>query len=226
MHRHAHGFTLIELLVAMTVLALLALMSWRGIDGMINSQSRARAHADTLMVLQTALAQWRTDLDAQLLAAQLPAGLPPALDWDGRVLRIVRQAPAGSASPGAIVAAWSRREVLGRQNWLRWQSPLLHTRGELVQAWEQAGQWSQSPGDLERQNETVLFPLDQWEIFYFRGGAWSHPLSSDAATRGQSPSHEPAPDGVRLVLTLPGAQAVSGMLTLDWVRPGFVGPKS
>ncbi|MDB5945160.1 MAG: methylation, partial [Ramlibacter sp.] len=27
------------------------------------------------------------------------------------------------------------------------------------------------------------------------------------------------PDGVRLVLTLPAGQAVSGQITRDWVRP-------
>jgi general secretion pathway protein J len=31
------------------------------------------------------------------------------------------------------------------------------------------------------------------------------------------------PDGVRLLLTLPPGQAVSGVLTRDWARPGLGG---
>ena len=36
------GFTLIELLVAIAAMALLALMSWRGLDGMTRAQSMNR----------------------------------------------------------------------------------------------------------------------------------------------------------------------------------------
>ena len=32
--RHSRGFTLIELLVAIAVMALMAILSWRGLDGM------------------------------------------------------------------------------------------------------------------------------------------------------------------------------------------------
>lgn len=60
------GFTLVELLVALAAMAVLALMSWRGIDGMLRAQEQVRRHGDGVLVLQTALAQWRTDLDAQL----------------------------------------------------------------------------------------------------------------------------------------------------------------
>ena len=34
------------------------------------------------------------------------------------------------------------------------------------------------------------------------------------------------PDGVRLVMTLPPGQALSGVITRDWVRPTLGGGKS
>ena len=37
------GFTLVELLVAIAVMALLAIVSWRGLDGMARSEQQARA---------------------------------------------------------------------------------------------------------------------------------------------------------------------------------------
>ena len=79
------GFTLIEVLVASAILALMALISWRGLDGMFKAQSQLQARSDASQTLQVGLAQWRTDLD-NLTTLQNT----PALDWDGRVLRITR----------------------------------------------------------------------------------------------------------------------------------------
>ncbi len=80
------GFTLIEVLVASAILALMALISWRGLDGMAKAQSSLQTRSDAHQTLQVGLSQWRTDLDNM---ASLPK--VPALDWDGRVLRITRQ---------------------------------------------------------------------------------------------------------------------------------------
>ena len=85
----ARGFTLIELLVAISVMALIAILSWRGIDGMVRTQEATRQRADEMLVLQAALAQWGADLDA--LA---PLAHTTPLDWDGQVLRMTRRSSA------------------------------------------------------------------------------------------------------------------------------------
>jgi general secretion pathway protein J len=132
-----------------------------------------------------------------------------------------------------VVAAWSRRDVEGRGTWLRWESAPATTREQLERAWQQADLWSQNPGEEERRREVAITPLAQWQIFYFRGGAWSHPLSSDATAAAPAlPASAPAlplavlPDGVRLVLTLPPGPSITGVLTRDWVRPTLGGGKS
>ena len=61
----------------------------------------------------------------------------------------------------------------------------------------------------------ALFALDGWQLFYFRGNAWTNPMSS-AGTPSPTAT---LPDGVRLVLDLPGGQALAGRITSDWVRP-------
>ena len=220
MKRRAGGFTLIELLVAIGLMALMAALSWRGLDGMARAQSQMRQHADDVLALQAGLAQWGTDLDA---LAQQPNS--PSLDWDGRALRILRR---GTATPGEglRVVAWSRRNVDGVGQWLRWQSPPLTTRGELQKAWQQAAQWAQNPGDEDRLREVRIAALDQWQIFYYRSDAWSNPLSS-AGVRAETnvAADSSLPDGVRLVLTLSPGQAISGSLTRDWLRPSVGGGK-
>lgn len=219
------GFTLVELLVALGVMALLAILSWRGLDGMSRAQSQTQMRTNEVMTLQAGLGQWSADLDALV---QLPQ--TSAIDWDGRVLRLTRRSTR-APSDGVLVVAWSRRETDGGQ-WLRWQSPPVTTRGDLQAAWLKAATWARTPGDEERRYEVPVAALQDWQIFYFRADAWTHPQSSDSGpgvatlSAAAIPGIATIPDGVRLVLTLPPGQALSGRITRDWVRPTLGGGKS
>lgn len=216
--RVQRGFTLIELLLAISLMALMTVLAWRGLDGMTRAQAQLRQHSDEVLALQAGLSQWGADLDA---LAQQPGS--PSLDWDGRALRMLRR---GSATPGEglHVVAWSRRNVDGSGQWLRWQSPPLTTRSQMQLAWQQAAQWGQNPSEAQRQLEVRIVPIDQWQIFYYRGQSWSNPLSSAGTEGGDAaPLVTPVPDAVRLVLTLSPAQAISGTLTRDWLRPNVGG---
>jgi general secretion pathway protein J len=205
-------------------MALMAGLSWRGLDGMVRAQSQITQRADAVLTLQAGLGQWAADLDA---LAQLPQ--TPTLDWDGRGLRIIRRSSV-QPGDGLLVVAWSRRNVGGADQWLRWQSPPQFSRGELQAAWTRAAQWAQNPGDAEKRDEVSITPLEQWQIFYYRSNAWTNPLSSsDTATPAAGTAQPPAannlalPDGVRLILTLPAGQAIHGVIVRDWVRPALGG---
>lgn len=218
--RSQHGFTLIELLVAIGLMALMTVLSWRGLDGMTRAQTQLHQHSDEVLALQAALAQWGADLDALALQPNTPS-----LDWDGRALRILRRG-TDTAGAGLRVVAWSRRSIDGVGQWMRWQSAPLTTRAQLQIAWQQAASWAQNSSAQERQREVRIAPLEQWQIFYYRSNAWSNPLSSEgAAASSPVPSSFVLPEGIRLVLTLSPGQAISGTLTRDWLQPGVGGGK-
>lgn len=230
--KRPYGFTLIELLVAIGILALMAGLSWRGLDGMSRAQTQLQQRADTVLTLQAGLSQWAADLDAMV---QLPN--TPALDWDGRALRVTRRSTAATGD-GLLVVAWARREIDGVGQWLRWQSPPVQTRGDLQTMWARAAQWAQNASEEDKKLEVRVAALEQWKVFYFRADAWTNPLSSDsdappppplpAASVGgaAAPAQAVLPDGVRLVLTLPPNDAFAGTLTRDWARTTLGGGKS
>ena len=215
------GFTLIELLVALSVMAVLALLSWRSIDGMAKVQAQVSARSDDSLALQASLAKFKFDLDA---ITQTPG--VNSLDWDGRVMRMTRLASV--PGEGLQVVAWTRRFDAAGQ-WLRWQSPASRNFGDWRQSWDQAALWAQNASAESRKRETFLMPLTDWQIFYFRNNAWSNPLSSDGDAAGPavpSPAAQVAvPDGIRMVLSLPPGGGLAGKLTLDWVRPTLGGDR-
>jgi general secretion pathway protein J len=228
--RGARGFTLVELLVSLFALALMASLSWRGLDGMVRARQITEARADEVLSLQTGLAQWTADLES--IAEYPPTN---ALDWNGRVLRITRRSSMSPAE-GVKVVGWTRRQG----QWLRWESPAVTSRGDLDAAWLQADLWSQNPSDAMRRQEVAIAPLEEWQIFFYRNDSWTNPMSSDAASAGQPPQPTRAPpagaavgarasnlpDGVRLVLQLPPGRSITGQLVRDWVRPTVGGSKS
>lgn len=209
------GFTLIEVLVASAILALMALISWRGLDGMAKAQFSLQSRSDAHQTLQVGLSQWRTDLDNM-------SNLPnvPSLDWDGRVLRITRQ-HSQDPQAGLQVVAWS----LGNGQWTRWQSAPLTHRDAWLLAWTQAQVWGESAGNPASSDthEVLVQALRSWQIYYHRDGAWSNALSSSGANPTGTPlgANNVLPEGIRLVIELPDNAALSGKVTLDWVRPSF-----
>jgi general secretion pathway protein J len=224
------GFTLIELLIAITLMAVLAGLSWRGLDSLMRSRDITQAQVDKTAVLQTVLAQWQADLNA---VQPVPSIADAGVQWDGRTLRLTRRATAwraDGADAGLWVVAWTLR---GNQ-WLRWQSAPLQTRAALQQAWVNAERWGQNPSADDAAFETALIPVDAWQLTYFRGNAWTNPLSSAGATEssnsattiGGTAGQGALPDAIRLQIDLPASTGVRGRITLDWVRPNFSNTKT
>ncbi len=96
-----------------------------------------------------------------------------------------------SGSPALWVVAWSARNLSTdeltqlplkerRQGlyWLRWQSPAISSQTELNAYWQMASQWGQNPSAESRAFETVLFEIQNWQLYFYRNNAWTNALSS------------------------------------------------
>jgi general secretion pathway protein J len=192
--RPARGFTLAEVLVALALMALLASLAWQGIASVADAKRSSDERVNRTLRAGTVLAQWEQDL------SQLhDTPLVPALAFDGATLRLVRRQEGG-----VQVVAWALRE--GR--WTRWASPVVVRAAALQEAWISSQQLLGN-----EPNQLVLWEgVAAWQVYFFRGNAWSNAQSSgDIAVPAPGASAPGAgrvqlPTGVRVVLTLRAAE--------------------
>lgn len=94
-----HGFTLLELLVAITVLSVVSIIGWRGLESLVTTRERLEPVGDDVRALLTAFGQMERDLsqvaNARFLGlTSAPVNVTAA---DGTsLLQIVRVAPAAA----------------------------------------------------------------------------------------------------------------------------------
>lgn len=191
-NRH-RGFTLVEVLVALVAMAMMAAMAWRGIDALARSREIAQANLTQTTRLQTVIAQWETDLRA---LQDSHTDLKP-LTFDGGGLTLTRQ-----SANGLQLVVWSLREG---SLW-RWESPPLHTVGELENQ-RQIGQQQLA------QRNPALRAFDGvagLQLYCFWDNAWSNCLSD-----GQNGPSRPSPAGIRLTLQFDGSNGLSGSLVRE-----------
>ena len=197
------GFTLVEVLVALLVMSLLAVMSWQGVDGMLRARDASQQRLDATLRLNTALAQWQQDL-----ASVQESPSVPGLRFDGASLQLTRRAPGGLQ-----LVVWSVRG--GR--WLRWAGPAVTTGRELQDSWIRSQQLQGS----EESQLKVIEGVPEWQVYFFRGNAWSNAQSSAdiaaPAAGASAPPRQALPEGVRLLLTFGEGSGFAGTVTRDTV---------
>jgi general secretion pathway protein J len=208
--RSQSGFTLVEVLVALVLMALLSGMAWRGLDGISRTRDASQARVELSLRLNTVLAQWEQDLQSLY-----DTPIVPTLSFDGATLRLVRRQPEGLQ-----VVAWSLRE----QRWLRWAGPIVTQPAALQESWLVSQQLLGNEAAQLRMHEG----LAGWQVYFYRGNAWSNAQSSAGAAPppavpGAPPTatRTPLPTGVRAVLNFAGG-GLAGNLTRDIL----LGPQS
>jgi len=207
MRRHL-GFTLVEVLVALLVMAVMAGMAWQGVDGIVRARRASEQRLEQTLRMNTVIAQWEQDL-----AALQETSNVPAITFDGATLRLTRRTPVG-----VQVVAWALRPGAdaGSGGWWRWAAPAVTTAGALQEEWLAS---QQLQGGETAQLRT-LDGLSRWQVYFYRGDAWSNAQSSadlvaPPAEGASAPPRQALPTGVRLVLSFAPGSGYTGDLTRD-----------
>ena len=192
----------------MVVMSIMALMAWQGVDGIVRTRDASQARLDQTLRIDSVVSQWEQDLSSVQESTSVPA-----LSCDGATVRLTRRTEGGLQ-----VVAWSLRPVGTDSVWLRWAGPPVTTGGALQENWLRTQQFQGGePGQLH-----ALVGLSQWQVYFYRGNAWSNCQSSGdvavaVAASGASapPPRQALPTGVRLVLGFAPGSGLDGSLVRD-----------
>jgi general secretion pathway protein J len=197
------GFTLIEVLVAVVIMAIMSLMAWQGVDGIVRARDGNQVRLEQTLRLETVIAQWEQDLASLQQTAAVPA-----LTCDGQTVRLTRRAEGGMQ-----VVAWSLRPDTAGAIWQRWAGPPVTTTTGLQETWFRTQQFQGGEaGQLK-----ALTGLDQWQVYFFQGNAWANCQSSGDVAAASAVQRQVLPSGVRLVLAFGPGSGLAGHLIRDTV---------
>lgn len=169
--RRFTGFTLIELLVAITVLAIVAVLGWRGLDSILRSRATLTQQMEHTRGIQLAFAQLQNDLEQ--LAKPDAIGTRQNLVADNLRLVFVRtQAPDHGATQLVVVSYRLRDGVLTRR-----ESPGTRDLAQLDALWQVATSDGDPVPGVALQAGVTGMAVRLWT-----NGAWTVPPGSAGGT--------------------------------------------
>jgi len=106
-----HGFTLLELLVAISVLAIVSMIAWRGLDSLISTRERLEPEGDEVRAILTAFGQLERDLAKITTPSVFGLTSSPVrvrASSQGPVIEIQRIAPTTVMAPTSVQTVFWR----------------------------------------------------------------------------------------------------------------------
>jgi len=197
------GFTLVELLVAIGILAMVAVLGWRGLDGIVRARVALTNEMETTRGMQLAFAQMQNDCE-NAAGNDIMRGRP-ALLWDAGRLTLVRKVYVEHEPSRLQVVGY--RVVNGQL--IRRESPGTRDLDQVEQLWQAIA----SDAPAENAPSVVLqVGVAGMQVQGWQNNAWrNEPTAVGGNGEQQLPNPPPPvpgrslePTGVQVALTVQG----------------------
>jgi general secretion pathway protein J len=212
------GFTLLEVIVAVALLAVIAVLSLRGIDSVLRARERLSAAAAELDALTVCFAQIEEDLRRAWpvrlrLSAESPVQFLPAAPEDGAAPLSLLREGAGDAAPGVIQrVSYRLREGVLERGFAPWQPAVAPGPEAAPGAARPAGEGGRDPvvpAAIVWQPLVAGVSAVRWRGF-MPGAGWVDGAALGAMARTPPPAGQaPAvPVGLEIVLERRGGDVL------------------
>jgi general secretion pathway protein J len=197
MRNRTHGFTLIELLVAISVLAIVAVLGWRGLDSIVRARVSLNNDLEQTRGLQLAFAQMQSD--CQNIAVSENIGGRTVIASQSGGLTLVRTVYAENQPSRLEVIAYRVQDgVLTRR-----ESTATRDLGELDALWSSTVGDSDSAQKIVLKSDVNEMLIRSWNAANLQ---WQTGISATSATvNPENPTAgvvKAAPTGLELSLNL------------------------
>jgi len=173
------GFTLIELLVAITILAFVAVLGWRGLDGIIRSRDALTTEMAYTRGLQLAFAQLQSDLSS--LANSSYLNRRPMIAAENNRITLVRMAMLENEPTRLLVVSYRVREdgVL-----VRLESNATRDLRELDTLWQAALSDTGTTASVVLQSGVQAMTMRYWADNQWLPASGTAPVSGTGVPTG------------------------------------------
>ncbi|TYQ12124.1 UNVERIFIED_ORG: general secretion pathway protein J [Zoogloea ramigera] len=173
------GFTLIELLVAITILAFVAVLGWRGLDGIIRSRDALTTEMAYTRGLQLAFAQLQSDLSS--LANSSYLNRRPMIAAENDRITLVRMAMLENEPTRLLVVSYRVRDdgVLVRR-----ESNATRDLRELDTLWQAALSDTGTSASVALQSGVQAMTMRYWADNQWLPASGTAPVSGTGMPTG------------------------------------------
>jgi len=208
------GFTLVELLVAISILAIVAVLGWRGLDGIIRARVALTNQMETTRGMQLAFAQLQSDCE-HIAGREVLDRRPYLLIGTDRITMVREVFTENQPSRLQVVAYRIINGTLVRR-----ETPGVRDLAQLDGLWQAAVSDTDTSGAVVLQNGVVSMQVLTWENRGWRQATSAGAPGSTAAAaaaNGAAPNAQPnaqqdpntvplPPTGLQVALLAQGQQ--------------------
>jgi general secretion pathway protein J len=204
MRNNSKGLTLVELLVAISVLGFIAVLGWRGLDGIVRARVALTSDLEQTRGMQLAFAQLQSDCTHLASPATLPSRVP--IDAKQGRLTLVRTVFADNQPSRLQVISYRVKDgVLTRR-----ESVATRDLRELDTQWLTAENDTDTSQAVVLQSDVAALTLRLW---LSDGSGWRSDVSAPVAASSVVATVIPLlPTGLEVTMQLRGHDA--GMLKI------------